>query len=133
MHAQTKINAKTEISFEKLDTIHTTLSTVTMSETVTVGAVVDGAGSYTVAAGQVVFLGGEIVGAADSVDAAIAALNAAGSVIDAVATIFVLISDDNSASLYSVLGSGANEYTGNTFTLVATFDAAITLASDIII
>ena len=102
----------------------------------TVGAVVVGTGTYTVAAGQAVFLGGQAAGAADTPAAAIIALNAAGTVTAAAAGIknFVLIADDNSAALYSVLDDGAaNEYTGNTFTLLSTFDDNIIAATDLII
>uniref|UniRef100_UPI0040489992 hypothetical protein n=1 Tax=Yoonia sp. TaxID=2212373 RepID=UPI0040489992 len=41
MNAQTKINANAEVIFGKLDTSHATLSTLTISETVTVGAEAD--------------------------------------------------------------------------------------------
>ncbi|MDB0060216.1 hypothetical protein N9E97_02435 [Planktomarina sp.] len=102
----------------------------------TVGAVVIGTGSYTVAAGQAVFLGSQAAGSADSSAAAIVALNAAGTVAAAAAGTknFVLIADDNSAALYSVSDDGvADEYTGNTFTLVSTFDDAIIASTDLVI
>jgi hypothetical protein len=102
----------------------------------TVGAVVDGTGIYTVASGQAVFLGGQAAGAADAPGAAIIALNAAGTVTAASVSTgnFVLISDDNSAALYSVLDDGAaDEYTGNIFTLLSTFDDAIIASTDLVI
>ena len=102
----------------------------------TVGAVVIGTGSYAVAAGQAVFLGRQAAGSADSSAAAIVALNAAGTVAAAAAGTknFVLIADDNSAALYSVSDDGvADEYTGNTFTLVSTFDDAIIASTDLVI
>ena len=102
----------------------------------TVGAVVNGTGTYTVAAGQAVFLGGQAAGAADAPGAAIIALNAAGTVTAASISTgnFVLISDDNSAALYSVLDDGAaDEYTGNIFTLLSTFDDAIVASTDLVI
>ncbi len=82
------------------------------------------------------FLGGQAAGAADAPGAAIIALNAAGTVTAASVSTgnFVLISDDNSAALYSVLDDGAaDEYTGNTFTLLSTFDDAIIASTDLVI
>lgn len=95
----------------------------------TVGALVDGTGTYTIAAGQVVYLGGQAAGAADSTAAAITALNSAGVVTAATQTNWIVISDDNSTAIYSALNNAANtEYTGATLTLVATIDTAITHA-----
>ncbi|HQT03968.1 MAG TPA: hypothetical protein PLU46_03180, partial [Thiotrichales bacterium] len=95
----------------------------------TVGALVDGTGTYTIAAGQVVYLGGQAAGAADSTAAAITALNSAGVVTAATQTNWIVISDDNSTAIYSALNiAGNTEYTGATLTLVATIDTAITHA-----
>ena len=99
----------------------------------TVGAVVDGTGTYTVAAGQVVALGSQAAGAADSEAAAIVALNAAGVVTAATATNMVVISDDDSTSIYEVANTGTNtEYTGATFTEVATITGAVYTTAELL-
>ena len=94
------------------------------------GSVVAASATHTLADGVVIALGGADAGAADSSAAAITALNAAGTATDAAKTVYVAISDNNSTAFYQVLGNaGNNEFTGDTFTLLATHDQAFDQAA----
>ncbi|HEY9079340.1 FecR domain-containing protein [Magnetovibrio sp.] len=94
-------------------------------------------GSDANAAGEVFFLALNNVsyaGAADSIDGTRTAINAATTWTDTAATSILVISDDNSTAVYQWTGDGAsNEATGDTFTLMATLDSAITSVNDIVI
>ena len=85
-------------------------------------------------AGKVFYLFGQTAGVADSTAATIAAINANATWTDTALTSLLVISDDNSTAIYEWTGNAAaDEATGDTFTLMGTLDAAMTLATDIVI
>jgi Ca2+-binding RTX toxin-like protein len=77
------------------------------------------AGVQTATAGVFYYLGGQGAGAADSIANSVTALAAAGTWNDTAATVYILVSDNNSAALYQYTGDGANDdFTAAEFTLV---------------
>ena len=103
----------------------------------TVGSTLDWSShsTETLTAGKVYYSFGLSAGAADGASisgAAKSAIDTAGVYTDAAVTSYLVLSDDNSSSVWQWTGDGgADESNGDTFTLLATIDDAISNASDI--
>jgi Ca2+-binding RTX toxin-like protein len=83
-------------------------------------------GTQTATTGVFYHLGGQAAGAADSVAGSVTALAAAGVWTDAAVTVYILVSDDNSAALYQYTGDAAgNDFTAAEFTLMATITGTV--------
>lgn len=94
----------------------------------TAGSEVEITGSKTTTAGTVYELGGLSAGDADSLSAAAAAITAAATWTDADATAWVILSDDDSTSIYEWADTAAGTAGAQSteLTLVGTIDAAMT-------
>jgi Ca2+-binding RTX toxin-like protein len=83
-------------------------------------------GPQTATAGVFYYLGGQAAGAADSIAGSVTALAAAGTWTDAAATVYILVSDDNSAALYQYTGDGLNnDFNAAEFTLMGTITGVV--------
>jgi len=86
------------------------------------------AGALTNVAATVYYLGASAAGNADSTTAAAAAITAGATWTSAAVTSFVVLSDDNSTSVYSWLEAGGAGAVAGELTLVATIGTAMTSA-----
>ncbi len=92
----------------------------------TAATTVTGPGPQTATAGVFYYLGGQTAGAADSIAGSVTALAAAGTWTDAAATVYILVSDDNSAALYEYTGDAVNNgFNAAEFTLMATITGVV--------
>ncbi|KJV05628.1 hypothetical protein VZ94_16760 [Methylocucumis oryzae] len=77
--------------------------------------------SFTAAANAVLFFSGGSAGDADSSAASITFMNANLTYTDTAATFYAVVVDDDSTTIYEVLGdAGGDEFTGDTLSVVAT-------------
>jgi hypothetical protein len=96
------------------------LGTITAEVTIAAGAMTTGTNMYE--------LGALAAGSADSLAAAAAAITAGATWTSAAATAFVVLSDDNSTSIYKWLEAGTAGAQEAELTLIGTVDAAMSTA-----